>query len=59
MSWKRKPRAAVESFNRGERREGWRKEKEKRRGERERERETIEEMRRKKERLNNGPNTIF
>ena len=35
MSWERKPRAATESFNRGERRGDWRKEKEKKkRGER-------------------------
>ena len=35
MSWERKPRVATESFNRGERRGDWRKEKEKKkRGER-------------------------
>ena len=57
MSWERKPRAVVESFNRGERKEGWRKKKEKKkkRGER----ETIVKMRSKKERLNNRPDTIF
>ena len=34
MSWERKPRAVVERFNKGERRESWKKEKEKRKGER-------------------------
>ena len=55
MSWERKPRAVVESFNRGERKESWRKVKEKKKGER----ETIVKMRSKKEILNNGPDIIF